>query len=214
MLVSPDFQMMFGKANLMASFNNWLMDTIQGGYLGTPPLPTDKRFFWAFNYPIAPQFTPAITVTERGLFNLGAMAFDQFLGYNENGNPMYGFRDQTLIEITCIDQDTDTYTRAANTVYNLRDRVISALATNTIPLINYYDPAKPVIGLIELDQGSNSINEKFMVDPGNQQVKRYVLLIRIFWQEILNTTNVKSLGSNAIIKVRQTKTINTNTVIS
>jgi hypothetical protein len=188
-----------GKENLMASFNYWLMNTIQGGYLGLPPLPSSKEFFWAFDFPIAPMQTPAITTSEIGLFNLGDVAMDHLLGITSDGEPLYGTRNQTLIEICCQDQDRENYSRATKTVRNLRDRVIDALSTESIPLLDCNNPIKPKIGVIELDSNSNSINEKYLVDPSNQQVKRYVVIIRIFWTELFQRAVNKTIISNAEI---------------
>lgn len=199
MAIPKHFTMFSGKENLIASFNNWLMDTINGGYLGVGVLPVDKEFFWAFDGPILPQHTPAITVIERGLFNLGETALDKLLGFDNSGKPIYGNLNQTLIEITCIDQDTDTYTRATKVVRNLRDRVIQSFGTNSIPLKDFNNPLKPEIGSIWVDAESNSINEKFVQDPANQQVKRYIILIRIFWVETLQISTIKTISSSTII---------------
>ncbi|TDI97025.1 MAG: hypothetical protein E2O29_01965 [Deltaproteobacteria bacterium] len=198
-----------GKENLMASFNNWLIENIDGGHLGSPPLPSGEEFFWVFDYPIAPQQFPAISTTERGLFNLGERAFDKLIGHSPDGSPIFGVRNQTLIEITCISQDSETFTGSTRVVRNLRDRVIFALTNaghtstpdvSTIQLRDYSNPNKPVIGFIELDKESNSINEKFIVDQENQNVKRYILLIRVFWNELGQQLNVtQNLNSDTEI---------------
>jgi hypothetical protein len=199
MSIPINFSAFAGKENLIASFNHWLMDSIQGGYLGPSPLPSNKEFFWAFDYPIAPQNTPAITTMEIGLFNRGEIAMDRFLGYTEGGIPIYGTRNQTLMEITCIAQDSETFTGAARKVRNLRDKVMQALFVETIPLRDYNRPTEPRIGTIDLDTNGNAINEKFVVDPTNQQIKRYVLLVRIFWSEFTNYSLEQTIGSNAKI---------------
>jgi hypothetical protein len=197
--VPPNFLAFAGKENLIASFNHWLMDSIQGGYLGLPPLPNNKEFFWAFDYPIAPQDMPAITTMEIGLFNRGEIAMGRLLGYTEGGVPMYGTRNQTLMEVTCIAQDSESFTGAARKVRNLRDRVMQALFTDTIPLRDYSKVIAPQIGTIDLDLGGNAINEKFLVDPTNQQIKRYVLLVRIFWSECTNNSFEQTITANAKI---------------
>jgi len=189
----------FGKENLMASFNYWLMDTIQGGIVSVPPLPSGKEFFWAFDFPIAPQQTPAISTTEIGLFNLGEIALERFIDIDDNGDPIFGTMNQTLIEITCTDQDKEGYSRATKTVRNLRDRIIQALTTETIPLRDCNNPLKPKIGVIVLDPNSNSINEKFIADPSNIQLKRYVILVRVFWMELQQRTKNKTITANATI---------------
>lgn len=199
MAIPKGFSHTSGKEALMASFNNWLIENIDGGHLGVPPLPGDKEFFWVFDYPIAPQQFPAITTTERGLFNLGELALDKLVGHSSDGSPIFGVRNQTLIEITCISQDSETFTGSTLIVRNLRDRVIFALTNaghistpevSKIELRDYNNPSTPVIGFIELDRESNSINEKFVVDPQNQNVKRYVLLVRVFWHELGQQLNI------------------------
>ena len=199
MAIPKGFRHTSGKEALMGSFNNWLIENIDGGHLGILPLPGDKEFFWAFDYPIAPQQFPAITTTERGLFNLGERALGKLVGHSSDGSPIYGVKNQTLIEITCISQDSETLTGSTRIVRNLRDRVIFALtnaghvstpSVSTIELRDYNNPSTPVIGFIELDRESNSINEKFVVDPQNQNVKRYVLLIRVFWNELGQQLNI------------------------
>jgi hypothetical protein len=199
MSVPVNFSSFAGKENLIASFNHWLMDTIQGGYLGTMPLPSNKEFFWAFDYPIAPQNMPAITTAELGLFNRGEIAMGRFLGYTSGGLPIYGTRNQTLMEITCVATDSESFTGAARKVRNLRDRVTQALVTETIPLKDFSKSNAPMIGTIDIDNNGNAINEKFLVDSTNQNVKRYILLVRIFWVESINYSLEKTISANATI---------------
>jgi hypothetical protein len=199
MTIPRNYKAFHGKENLMASINHWLMDTIEGGYLGVPPLPSNKDFFWAFDFPIIPQNTPAITTAEIGLFNLGEMALDRLMGFTDDGNPIYGTINQTLIEITCVDQDKEGYSASTKNVRNLRDKVMAAFTTENIPLKNYNSPSKPQIGIIRLDLNSNSVNEKFLVDPVNQNLKRYVLLIRLFWNELEQRATGNSLKSDTQI---------------
>jgi len=196
-IIPRGFSAFAGKENLIASFNNFLIETIEGGHLGAPPLPSNDDFFWVFDYPIQPQQFPAITTTELGLFNLGEQAFDQLLGFTEDGDEIKGARNQTLIEITCIDTDSETKSNATLTVRKLRDKVMQALNTQSIPLRDYNNPNKPVIGFIELDPSSNSVNEKYIVNEVNQQVKRYVLVIRIFWIELIHNTKTATINSDA-----------------
>ena len=208
MALPKGFIQFAGKENLMASFNNWLIENLEGGQLGAAPLTSDKEFFWAFDFPISPQQFPAITTTERGLFNLGDNAFNKLLGHTPDGTPIFGVKNQTLIEITCIAKDNDTFTGATRTVRNLRDRVIFALnnaghistpQVDKIRLRDYNNPNKPEIGFMFLDRDSNAINEKFIVDSQNQNVKRYVLLVRIFWCEINQPSITKTITSNTTI---------------
>lgn len=200
MVIPRGFKHFAGKENLMASFNNYLMETISGGYLGNIPLPSDKDFFWAFDFPIQPQPTPAIQITERGLFNLGEQSFDRLLGFR-NGEPIYGRTNQTLIEVTCIDQDTATKTDSTLVVRNLRDRVIAALDQEAIPLRDYANNPNnpPRIGTIFLDPDANAINEKFIVEQDPQQIKRYVLVFRVFWCELVHVSYTQTITSDADI---------------
>jgi len=208
MAIPKGFTQFSGKQNLMASFNNWLVENIEGGHLGGIDLPADKEFFWAFDYPIAPQTFPAISTTERGLFNLGDISIGKLMGHTPDGTPIFGVKNQTLIEIVCYAKDTGTFTGATNTVRNLRDRVIFALTNaghnstpqvDKITLRDYNNPSKPEIGVIRLDRESNSINEKFIVDSQNQNVKRYILLVRVFWCELNQTSVTKTIKSDTEI---------------
>lgn len=187
-----------GKENLISSLNYWLTNTIQGGHIGVPPLPAGKEFYWMFDFPIAPVNTPAISITEIGLFNYGEMALDRLIGF-DGADPIYGTKNQTLIEIICTDQDSLNYSAATNKVRNLRDRVMGALGTHQIPLVDYGNPSKPAIGYIWVDNASNAINEKLLVDPQNQNLKRYVLLVRIFWLEITQRTKEQAIKSNTTV---------------
>lgn len=198
-IIPKGFYEFAGKENLMASFNNFLIETIQGGHLGAPPLPSDKDFFWVFDYPIQPQQFPAVSTVELGLFDLGEDAFDQLLGFNESGDEIKGARNQTLIDVTCIDVNSEVKSNATLTVRRLRDKVMQALRTQTAPLRDYNNPNKPEIGFIELDSSSNSVNEKYIVNPVNQQVKQYVLTIRVKWIELIHNVKTVTINSNAQI---------------
>lgn len=198
-MIPSNFVHFTGKANLIASFNHYLLENIMGGFAGEGSLPSDKEFYWRFNYPIVPEATPAITTAELGLFNVGEIALDQLVSHREDGVPIYGTKNQTLFEITCIDQDRDNYTSATQKVYNLRDRIIHALSTDTIPLRNYADPSIPQVGIIYLDPESNSVNEKFVVDSVNQQVKRVIIIVRLFWVELIQVGISKTLTSDTKI---------------
>ena len=200
MLIPKNSIRFYGKENLLASFNHWLMDTLAGGYIGIAPLPADKEFFWAFDYPISPLQTPCISTTEIGLFNLGERALDRLMGHDASGNPVYGTTNQTLIEITCAAQDSDTNFSSVRIVRNLRDRVAQALTSfESIPLKYFTNVSTPVLGEIRFDPSSNSLNEKMIVDPQNQQLKRFVLLVRIFWDELEQSTTTQSINSSARI---------------
>ena len=201
MPVDKNFKHSTGKENLIASFNNFLIENVQGGHVGVDPLPPDDNFFWAFNYPIQPQNTPAISTAELGLFNLGAQAFENLLGHKLDGSLIFGRKNQTLIEVTCHEKDSSEVTNATQTVYNLRDRVIQALNVECIELRDYanFPSNPPIIGSIFFDQDSNAINEKLIVDPQNQEYKRYVLIIRVFWIELNQTGTIQNITSDAKI---------------
>lgn len=200
MAIPRNFIHTTGKENLMASFNHWLMDTVLGGHVGFGALPADKDFYWAFDYPIQPGQNPSISTTEIGLFSLGDNSLDRLLAIDTAGEPIYGYRNQTLIEITILDQDSDSYTGATRKVRNLRDRVHQALQTEIIPFKDYSNPSAPQLGIIQLDNQSNAINEKYIVDPVNQQLKRYTLLIRVFWNELLvRESPSKTITSDSVV---------------
>ncbi len=201
MPVNRNFKHSTGKENLIASFNNFLIENVQGGHLGIQPLPSDKDFFWSFNYPIQPQNTPAISTVELGLFNLGAQGFNNLIGTKADGEPVFGRKNQTLVEVTCHAKDSTEITNATQTVYNLRDRVIQALNVDSIELRDYANHSSnpPKVGLIVVDPESNAINEKLVVDPQNQEYKRYVLIIRVFWCEINQASTSQDITSDAEI---------------
>lgn len=200
MTIPKNYISFSGKDNMVSSFNHWLMDTIQGGYSGQPPKTFDYEFYWAFDYPIMPQQYPAITTAEIGLFDLGSAALEDLMGHDEDGEPIFGVKNQTLIEISCVDKDNDSYTKATQTVRNLRDRIVEALRTERIPLKNFYDSNPVQIGTIELDRASNSINEKYLVDPIDQNVKKIVLIVRVFWYELFRREKAKTINANATIE--------------
>jgi len=198
--VPPDFQASSGKQNFMSSLNTWLVGVVRGGQLDENVLQSGNDFYWKFNYPLAPLLMPSIGISEIGLFNLGQRAMDDNLvGFTEDGKPIRAVRNQTLVEINCWATDSDDFGGATKKVYELRDRVIYALefagALNNeetdfiIPPIKLYDfskPERPVTGVILLDPSGNSINEKFLIDPLTNQLKRYKLLIRFLYDEYKN----------------------------
>jgi hypothetical protein len=198
--IPANFKASSGKQNLMASINTWLMDVVRGGQTDSGDLLTGNDFYWAFDYPLAPQKMPAIGISEIGLFDLGARAFDSNLvGFTEDGKPINAVRNQTLIEINCWAQDSDDFGGATKKVRELRDRVVYALefaGTRTeneeafiippIQLKDYSKTDKPVVGIIMLDPSGNDINEKFLIDPVVNQLKRYKLLVRFLYDEYKN----------------------------
>jgi hypothetical protein len=183
MTLPTDFKWNSGKQALMGSLAEYFTAQI-----------TDETF--DFDNPIIPVKLPSYGVVEKGLYNQGVMAFDNLLGYR-NGQPLYGRRDQTLIEISAWD-DVSIHSDAAGKVRQMRDKIVyvlynagreddsGVLVLPPIKLYNYYATPKVEIGVIELDPSDNSINEKFVVDPINQNIKVYKLLVRLFWYEYLN----------------------------
>lgn len=198
--VSKDFQLTSGKQNLIASLNEWLTTVVKGGKENDGSLSIDQDFYWFFDFPIAPQRFPSVAVSEVGLFDLGKRAFDENLvAFTEDGKAIHAVRNQTLVEINCWHQDSDDFGGATKKVRELRDRIVYALEfaglmnetedgfiIPPIKLIDFYQESKPVIGVIRLDPNGNAINEKFLIDPINQQLKRYKLLIRISYDEYKN----------------------------
>jgi len=178
-----DFKWNSGKSALMGSLADYFTTQI-----------TDEYF--DFDNPILPVKLPGYGVTEIGLFNLAPIAFEHFLGYKD-GEPLYGKKNQTLIEVSAWD-DESIHPDAVGKVRQMRDKIVYVLynagrvgddGVFVLPPIKLYDySASPAteIGLIELDPSDNSINEKFVVDPVNQNIKMYKLLIRLFWYEYLD----------------------------
>jgi len=198
--VPSNFEASSGKQNLMASLNSWFVDVINGGQTTDAPLLNTNDFFWAFDYPLAPLNMPAIGISEVGLFNLGERAFDDnLIGFKDDGTPIRAVRNQTLIEINCWAKDSDDFGGATKKVRELRDRLIYALeftgvrnADDTafiippIYLKDFTQPNNPIIGLVFLDPAGNSINEKFLIDPAINQLKKYKLLIRFLYDEYID----------------------------
>lgn len=182
MPVPTDFKWTSGKNAFMGSLAEWLTTQI-----------TDEYF--DFDNPIQPLKLPGYGVTEVGLFNLAPIAMGHFLGY-KNDVALYGRKNQTLVEISAWD-DVTQHSNASAKVRQMRDKVIWALynagkesdsggvVLPPIKLYDYYHTPKVEIGVITLDDSDNTINEKFIVDPVNQNIKIYKLLIRLFWYEYL-----------------------------
>ena len=198
--IPGDFKASSGKQNLISSINDWLVDVVRGGKVDDGALISGQDFYWFFDYPIAPQRFPCIAVSEIGLFDIGKRAFDENLvGFTEDGKPIRAVRNQTLIEISCWHQDDDNFGGATKKVRELRDRIVYALEfagtmndkedgfiIPPIKLIDFYQESKPIIGIVRIDPNGNAINEKFLIDPINQQLKRYKLLIRVQYDEYKN----------------------------
>ena len=176
------FKWTSGKAAFMGSLNEYLITNI-----------TDEYF--DFDNPMLPVKLPGYGVTEKGLYNIAPVAFEHFMGYKD-GQPLYGRRNQTLIEISAWDDET-VHSNAVGKVREMRDKVVYVLynagrvndigsyVLPPIKLYNYNVNPKVEIGLITLDNNDNSINEKFLVDPGSSNIKIYKLLVRMFWYEYL-----------------------------
>ena len=199
-VIPADFKASSGKQNLMSSLNEWLMEIVKGGHIGDTPLGTGKDFYWAFNSPIAPLNMPAVGVSEIGLFDIGKRAFDgNLVGFTADGTPIRAVRNQTLVEINCWATDSDTFGGATKKVYELRDRIVFALEfagtmndaedgfiVPPIKLLDFSQDSKPVVGIIQLDPTGNAINEKFLIDPVVQNIRRYKLLVRFLYDEYKN----------------------------
>lgn len=198
--ISPDFKASSGKENFMSSLNTWLAGVVRGGQLDDQALQSGNDFYWKFDFPLEPNVMPSIGVSEIGLFDLGKRAMDDNLvGFTDDGKPIRAVRNQTLVEINCWALDSDNFGGATKKVRELRDRVAYALEfagtlndkedAFIIPPIKLYDFSKndrPVMGVILLDPSGNSINEKFLIDPITNQLKRYKLLVRFLYDEYKN----------------------------
>ena len=191
-----------GKQNVMASFNNYLVSQIGGGTVHNgidTTLPLGKTFWWTFGYPLTALMFPSITVSETGLYTPGETAIGRVLAIDKvTGLPIKGTRNQTLIEINCWAKDTAALANAEKVVRDLRDKVMYVLnnaaefdeSTNSlllppIELKDYNQAIPPTVGLIYLDRSPNAVNEKFIVDSADQNIKRYRLLVRIYWNELV-----------------------------
>lgn len=198
--VPADFKAATGKQNLITSINKWLIDTVRGGHVGDTPLPVGKDFYWAFDRPVAPLNMPAVSTTEIGLFDVGARAFDgNLVGFDSNGKPLHAVQNQTLMEITCWALDSDNFGQATKKVRELRDRIVFAIEfagvmndredafiIGPIMLKDFSQEDTPVVGVVRLDPTGNAINEKFLIDPVNNQLKMYKLLVRFLYDEYSN----------------------------
>lgn len=194
MSLPADFKWNSGKSALMGSLAEYLTTNI-----------TDE--FFDFDNPILPVKLPGYGVTEKGLYNFGVYAFDNFMGYR-NGQPLYGRKDQTLIEISAWDDET-IHPGAVGKIRQMRDKIVYLLlnagrvndaGVTVLPPIKLYDYSttpKTEIGIIELDPADNSINEKQVIDPVNQNLKAYKLLIRIYWYEYMGTSSSSSCRSSS-----------------
>lgn len=191
-----------GKQNVISSINNFLIDQIGGGevYDGeSTSLSGGNTFFWMFDYPLSGMVFPSISISEIGLFSRQPRALGRVLGIDKTtGKPIKGDRNQTLIEINCWAKDTPSKADATKVVRELRDKVnyvlinagefdedTDSLVIPPIQLKDFSQPSPPVVGVIELDRTDNSIDEKYIVDADDQNIKRYKLLVRLFWSELV-----------------------------
>lgn len=192
-----------GKQNVLSSLNQFFIDEIGGGEVhdGTATDPTGPNvFFWLFDYPLSGLVFPSISTTEVGLFSRAPIAFDRLLEIDKTtGKPIKGDINQTLVEINCWAKDTPVKADATKVVRELRDRINFVLKNageidednpgqfivSPINLKDFSQPTPPVLGKIRVDNVDNSIDEKFLVDEVDQNIKRYRLLVRIFWFELL-----------------------------
>jgi hypothetical protein len=150
---------------------------------------------WNFDNPILPLSFPSYGMMEVGLYNLGAIAIDDMLGQSASGVVKRGRRNQTLVEISCWD-DGSVHADAVGKVRQMRDKVVYALlnagrrndaGVEILPSIKLYDYTtnpKTAMGIIQLDDADNAINEKFVSDPQSLNIKAYKLMVRVYWYEL------------------------------
>ncbi len=192
-----------GKQNVLSSINQFLVDEIGGGFVYdgiATALPGGTDFFWFFDYEFTGLLFPSISTTEVGLFNRAPLALDRLLGFDKStGKPIKGERDQTLIEINCWAKNTPEQGTATKVVRELRDKVRYILQNAgeidednpgqfivpPIDLKDFSQGTPPIVGKIRVDTADNAIDEKYIVDADNQEIKRYRLLVRIFWFELV-----------------------------
>jgi len=201
MPLPSNFTSKAGKQNVIASLNQFLVNEIGGGEVHdgvSTTLPSGKVHWWFFGYPLSSLLFPSVSVAEVGLFNRGEFAIDRVLGFDSTGKPVKGTRNQTLVEINCWAKDTATSAQAEKTVRELRDKVAYVLVNAgevdestglfivpPIDLKDFSQVGEPKVGKITLDRTDNAINEKFLVDAADQNIKRYRLLVRMFWFELV-----------------------------
>jgi hypothetical protein len=196
MAVSPS-----GKQSMMSSLNTWLTEQFPEGQVHdgfSTTLSMGKEFWIHFGFPLASLMFPSISISEVGLFTPGGRAFGRTLGIDSTtGKPIKGERNQTLIEINAWAKDTAESANAEKDVRDLRDKIMYALLNAgewdedtddflvpPILLKDYSEMTPPTVGVIKVDSTANSINERFIVDPVNANVKRYKLLVRVYWEEL------------------------------
>ena len=203
MPLPSDFTHPTGKQSVISSLNQFFIDEIDGGEVhdGTATEVTSPNtFFWLFDYPLSGLVFPSVSITEVGLFSRAPIAFDRLLEIDKTtGKAIKGDINQTLIEINCWAKDTPEKADATKVVRELRDRVNFVLKNAgeidednpgqfivpPIDLKDFSQPSPPVVGKVRVDNVDNSIDEKYLVDEVDQNVKRYRLLVRIFWYEIV-----------------------------
>ena len=203
MAIPANFINPTGKQNLISSINQFMVDQIDGGFVYdgiTTALPGGKDFFWFFDYPLSGLVFPSISTTEVGLFSLSPIAFDRVIELDKTtGKAIKGDRNQTLIEINCWAKDTPEKADATKVVRILRDRVHYVLKNAgevdednpgqfivpPIDLKDFSQSSPPVVGKVQVDLADNAIDEKFIVDAIDQNIKRYKLLVRMFWLELV-----------------------------
>ena len=195
------FSVRAGKQNLMASFNKFLVSQIGNGEVHNgvaTTLPSGKTFWWFFGYPLSTLLFPSISVAEVGLFTPGETAIGRVLSHDPTtGQPIKGTRNQSLIEINAWAKDTTALANAEKVVRDLRDSVMYVLMNASdvdedtgrfivppIQLRDYSQGVPSLVGVISLDKNPNSITERFIVDPVDPNIKRYRLLVRVYWYEL------------------------------
>jgi hypothetical protein len=171
-----------GKASLMGSIAEYLVTQIP-----------DENF--DFDNPLIPIKLPGYGVSEKGLYSLAPIAFEHFMGYKD-GVAIYARKNQTLVEISAWDDET-IHSNAVGKVRQMRDKIVylfynagryddnGSVILPPIKLYDYEQVPKKEVGVVELDPGDNSINEKLLIDPINQNIKIYKLLLRLFWYEFI-----------------------------
>jgi hypothetical protein len=186
----------------MSSFNHHIVVTLPKGVVHdgiSKTLPSGKDFWFFFGYPITTLMFPSISISEVGLFTPGERGLGRVLAIDSTtGLPIKGSRNQTLIELDCWAKDTAAKSDAEKVVRELRDQVmyvlmnagefdvaIHELVVRPIELRDYSQNSPPLIGYIKIDRSPNSITERFIVDQVDQNIKRYRMLVRVFWDELV-----------------------------
>lgn len=196
-----------GKSSFMGSLSEWLTTQIPGETFefDNPILPASMPAYGVVEVGLFNIGAQAMGDFVGNYYDewtsgysgvSGASGWEVTSGYS-GVREKFARRNQTLVEITAWD-DVTRHSDASGKVRQMRDKVIWSLynagrddgaggfVAPIIKMYDYYQTPKKQTGVIILDPSDNAINEKFVVDPVNQNIKMYRMLIRFFYFEYIN----------------------------